>query len=91
VPTTGHQGQKRFRARGDGSHTGGAAIMALLQLAVRVHRQVRLSYVDASGIATMRIVEPVRVGGGQLDAIDTATGAMRHYSLHRIATVGLVE
>lgn len=77
--------------RGDGSHTGGAAIMSLLQLAVRVHRQVRLSYVDASGVASMRIVEPARVGGGQLDAVDPATGAMRHYSLHRIAAVGLVE
>lgn len=78
-------------ARGDGSRTGGAATMALLQLAVRVRRQVSIAYVDAQGIATQRIVEPVQVGGGQLDAVDPTTGSLRHFTLHRIASVSLVD
>lgn len=77
--------------RSDGSRASGAATMALLQLAVRVRRSVSIGYVDAQGIATNRIVEPVKVGGGQLDAIDPATGAVRHFTLHRISSVALVD
>jgi predicted DNA-binding transcriptional regulator YafY len=77
--------------RADGSRASGAATMALLQLAVRVRRSVSIGYVDAAGMATNRIVEPVRVGGGQLDAFDPATGAVRHFTLHRSSSVALVD
>ncbi|WP_227984498.1 helicase-associated domain-containing protein [Nocardia spumae] len=79
------------QVRSDGSRTSTAATLALLQLAVRVRRPVRIGYVDAQGVATARIVEPVRVAGGQLDATDPDTGAIRHFTLHRIASVALVE
>ncbi|RMI29654.1 helicase-associated domain-containing protein [Nocardia stercoris] len=77
--------------RADGSRTSTAATIALLQLAVRVRRAVHIGYVDASGVASQRIVEPVKVAGGQLDALDPVSGAVRHFTLHRIASVALVE
>ncbi len=77
--------------RADGSRTSTAAAMALLQLAAQVRRPVHIGYVDAQGVATQRIVEPLQVSGGQLDALDPVTGAVRHFTLHRIASVALVE
>lgn len=77
--------------RSDGSRTSTAATLALLQLAARVRRPVHINYVDASGVATQRVVEPVKVGGGQLDALDPVTNAIRHFTLHRIASVALVD
>ncbi|MGF6887381.1 hypothetical protein ABIA39_005890 [Nocardia sp. GAS34] len=90
-------GEKAARARSgqavraDGSRTSTAATMALLQLAARVRRPVHIGYVDAQGVATQRIVEPLQVSGGQLDALDPVTGAVRHFTLHRIASVALVD
>nr|WP_309231467.1 helicase-associated domain-containing protein [Nocardia sp. SYP-A9097] len=77
--------------RSDGSRTTTAATLNLLQLAARTRRPVHIGYVDASGIATQRVVEPLKVGGGQLDALDPVTGAIRHFTLHRIASVALIE
>ncbi|MFE3542544.1 helicase-associated domain-containing protein [Nocardia sp. NPDC059177] len=77
--------------RADGTRTGTAATLALLQLAARVGRPVNIGYVDAQGVATQRVVEPLRVGNGQLDAIDPVTGATRHFTLHRIASVALLD
>jgi hypothetical protein len=77
--------------RTDGTRTSTAATMALLQLAARVRRPVHIGYVDAQGIATQRIVEPVKVASGQLDALDPVTGAVRHFALHRIASVALID
>ncbi|MEC3913523.1 helicase-associated domain-containing protein [Nocardia sp. CDC160] len=77
--------------RADGSRTSTAATLNLLQLAARTRRPVHIGYVDAQGVATQRVVEPLKVGGGQLDALDPVTGAVRHFTLHRIASVALVE
>ncbi|MFR9750832.1 helicase-associated domain-containing protein [Nocardia sp. 004] len=77
--------------RPDGTRTNTAATLALLQLAARVHRPVAIDYVDAKGVATRRVVEPLQVGNGQLDALDPVTGAVRHFTLHRIASVALLE
>lgn len=65
--------------------------MALLQLAAHDKRSVRIGYVDAQGVATHRIVDPVAVGGGQLEAFDPAAGTVRSFVLHRITTVALVD
>ena len=78
-------------ARGDGSRSGGAATLALLQLAVHGKRSVTLGYVDAQGVATRRIVDPVSVGGGQVQAFDPATGSVRSFVLHRVTSVALVD
>lgn len=77
--------------RADGTRTSTAATLALLQLAARVRRSVNIGYVDAQGVATQRVVEPLQVNSGQLDALDPVTGAVRHFTLHRIASVALLE
>lgn len=77
--------------RSDGTRTSTAATLALLQLAARVRRPVNIGYVDAQGMALQRVVEPLKVGNGQLDALDPVTGAVRHFTLHRIASVALLE
>lgn len=77
--------------RSDGTRTSTAAALALLQLAARVRRQVHIGYVDAKGTAIQRVVEPVRVGNGQLDALDPVTGTVRQFTLHRISSVALLE
>lgn len=77
-------------ANSDGSRTSAAAIMSLLQLAVKVHRSVNITYIDATGTAIRRIVEPLTVGGGQLDAFDATTETIRHFPLHRIAAISLI-
>ncbi|MQY19313.1 helicase-associated domain-containing protein [Nocardia macrotermitis] len=77
--------------RADGSRTSTAATMGLLQVAVQGGRPVRIGYVDAQGVATQRIVEPLQVSGGQLNALDPVTGAVRNFTLHRIASVALID
>ncbi|MGW0248077.1 helicase-associated domain-containing protein [Nocardia goodfellowii] len=77
--------------RADGTRTNTAATLALLQLAARVRRPVNIGYVDAQGVASQRVVEPLKVGNGQLDALDPVTGAVRHFTLHRIASVALLD
>ncbi len=77
--------------RSDGTRASTAATMTLLQTAAQVRRAVTIGYVDAQGIASHRIVEPVSVGGGQLDALDPATGEVKRFTLHRITSVALVD
>ncbi len=79
------------RLRSDGSRASLAATMTLLQTATQVGRTVTIGYVDAQGIASQRIVAPVSVGGGRLDARDPDTGEIRQYTLHRITSVALVD
>lgn len=83
--------QASQRVRADGTRSGTAATMALLQLAARVRRPVHIGYVDAHGVPSQRVVEPLEVAGGQLAAVDTVTGAVRRFTLHRIASVALVD
>lgn len=78
-------------ARGDGSRSGGAATLALLQLAVHGKRSITLGYVDAQGVATRRIVDPISVGGGRLEAFDPATESVRSFVLHRVSSVALID
>ncbi|RVW07564.1 DNA-binding protein [Prescottella agglutinans] len=75
--------------RSDGTRASTAATMTLLQTAAQVRRAVTIGYVDAQGIASHRIVQPISVGGGQLDALDPATGEVKRFTLHRITSVAL--
>lgn len=73
--------------RSDGSRAGTAATLAVLTQAAQTNSSVTIGYVDAQGVATHRIVDPVSVGGGQLDAYDPAAGSVRRFTLHRITSV----
>ena len=81
----------RGGVRADGSRESNAAAIALLSSAAREGKSVNIGYVDAQGVATHRIVDPVSVGGGQLDAFDPASGAVRRFTLHRITSVSPVD
>ncbi|MEV6136944.1 hypothetical protein AB0L63_12975 [Nocardia sp. NPDC051990] len=45
----------------------------------------------AESVIQDRLVEPINVGGGQLDALDPATGEVKRCTLHWITSVALVE
>lgn len=81
---------ERERVRSDGTRASGAATIALLQRAAISRSPISIGYVDAAGVSSNRVVEPVGVGGGQLDAWDADAGVMRHFTLHRITSVALL-
>ena len=75
----------------DGTRASGVATMAVLQQAARSRRSVWIGYVDAQGVASQRVVDPLSVGGGVLEAFDSAATEMRRFALHRITSVALTE
>ena len=74
-----------------GARNGTSATLALLQGAAQHQRSVWIGYIDASGLATERIVEPVSVGGGVLEGYDPAQGGLRRFLLHRITSAAVVQ
>ncbi|MDP9408871.1 MAG: WYL domain-containing protein, partial [Actinomycetota bacterium] len=62
-----------------------------LQDAARDSRLVLLGYVDPSGRATTRVVEPVSVEGGYLSAYDRKRETRLTYALHRVTTAALYD
>ncbi|NLG55522.1 MAG: DNA-binding protein [Rhodococcus sp.] len=70
--------------RSDSARMTGPLIVSTLSNAARSRSSVRIGYVDAQGTASHRIVDPIGVGGGQLEAFDPAAGAVRSFTLHRI-------
>ncbi|MFZ0904126.1 MAG: helicase-associated domain-containing protein [Mycobacterium sp.] len=64
-----------------------AVAMSLLQRAALRQDTVVIGYVDASGVATQRVVSPITVAGGQLVAFDSASGRAREFAIHRITSV----
>lgn len=64
-----------------------AVAMALLQRAAHQQETVVISYVDAAGVATQRVVSPITVVGGQMVAFDSASGRARDFAIHRITSV----
>ncbi|QUG99912.1 helicase-associated domain-containing protein [Saccharopolyspora erythraea] len=67
------------------------ATLQLLRDAARERRSVWLGFVDSHGVATQRIVRPVRVGGGVLQGLDQSGETTGNFPLHRITSVALVE
>jgi Helicase conserved C-terminal domain len=66
-------------------------ILTLLQDAARARRSVWIGYVDANGIASRCVVEPVSVGAGVLESFDRTRGTVRRFMLHRITSAALVD
>jgi hypothetical protein len=71
----------------DGMRIDPAVAMSLLQRAAREQDTVLISYVDAAGVATQRVVSPIAVTGGQLIAFDSASSRARDFTIHRITSV----
>lgn len=76
-------------AGGRGADT--SETLALLQEAVTQRRNVHIGYVDAHGTASQRVIEPVRVGAGVLEGLDSTRSETHRFALHRITSVSLVE
>ena len=80
-------------ARGGQTVHGGDSALAATQLrtalqaAARGNRTVTISYVDRNGRAGARVVKPISVTGGQVDAVAPDTGAVHRFMLHRITDV----
>ncbi|MEE3849318.1 helicase-associated domain-containing protein [Gordonia sp. LSe1-13] len=70
---------------------GGESATALIQLALRVNRRLRVDYVDAHGSATRHVVTPRTLGAGQLVAVDSGSDEEQRFSLHRITSVELLD
>ncbi|EXG79509.1 helicase-associated domain-containing protein [Cryptosporangium arvum] len=62
------------------------AALSILQQAARDRARVWLSYVDAHGGVTARIVRPVSVGAGYLRAEDDRTETEHTFALHRVVS-----
>ncbi|MFC4854277.1 helicase-associated domain-containing protein [Actinophytocola glycyrrhizae] len=87
-------GTKRGRTVSLTAGTGAAdtaATLALLREAIEQNSQVWIGFVDSRGVASQRVVDPFRVGGGVLEGRDVSHGAVRQYPLHRITSASLVE
>ena len=50
-----------------------------------------MGLVDAHGVASQRVIEPTRVGGGILEGRDPDNDEVRRLPLHRITSAALVE
>jgi hypothetical protein len=87
-------GMRRGRTVSLSAGTGAsdtAATLALLREAIEQNTQVWIDFVDSRGVASQRVVDPFRVGGGILEGRDVTHGAVRQYPLHRITSASLVE
>ncbi|GAA2819764.1 hypothetical protein GCM10010470_63840 [Saccharopolyspora taberi] len=67
------------------------ATLQLLRDAAQQRRSVWLGFVDSHGVATQRVVRPVRVGSGVLQGLDQTGEHIGNYPLHRITSAALVE
>ncbi len=68
-----------------------ADLLAMLTQAAGSGEALWIGYVDAEGRATQRVVEPVAVEGGYLNAYDHLRGAVRSFAVHRITGVSLLD
>lgn len=87
--TQGDRAARRDAEPDSDSRASGEHAQALLQRAVRSGLDVTINFVDRNGTAGVRRVRPVTVGGGQVDAIDPASGKVHRFLLHRITEVVL--
>ncbi|GCD90829.1 helicase C-terminal domain-containing protein [Nocardioides sp. LS1] len=65
--------------------------MAALREAVEAGATVLIGYVDNHGSSSDRLVDPLRVEGGQLTAHDHRSDDTRTFAVHRITTVKVVD
>jgi hypothetical protein len=68
-----------------------ADVLAMLVQAAGSGEALWIGYVDAEGRATQRVVEPVAVEGGYLNAYDHLRGAVRSFAVHRITGVSPLD
>jgi hypothetical protein len=71
--------------------TAAADTLAALQTAVLLGERMWIGYVNAEGLASQRVVDPVKVEGGFVTAYDHLSDEIRTFALHRITGVAEVD
>ncbi|MFJ9949103.1 helicase-associated domain-containing protein [Kitasatospora sp. NPDC091207] len=71
--------------------TAAAETLASLQTAVLLGERMWIGYLNAEGIASQRIIDPVKVEGGFVTAFDHHADELRTFALHRITGVAELE
>ena len=61
--------------------------LAMLRSAVRTGSSVWIGYADNEGVSRTRLVDPVRVDGGQLSGFDHLRQRVRGFAVHRITAI----
>lgn len=67
--------------------TSQAEVMAALRAAIAAEASVWIGYADPSGVAGDRRIEPLRLAGGYLTALDLRTEAIASFAVARITGV----
>ncbi|MEV6973910.1 helicase-associated domain-containing protein [Kitasatospora sp. NPDC093806] len=71
--------------------TAAAETLAALQTAVLLGERMWIGYLNAEGLASQRIIDPVKVEGGFVTAFDHHDGELRTFALHRITGVAELD
>ncbi|MGZ5404083.1 MAG: helicase-associated domain-containing protein [Nocardioides sp.] len=61
--------------------------LAALREAIETGNAVLIGYLDNHGVRSERLVEPIRVEGGQLTAYDVRSDDTRRFAIHRVTSV----
>jgi len=61
--------------------------LAALREAIETGTAVMIGYLDNHGVRSERLVEPIRVEGGQLTAYDVRSDDTRRFAIHRVTSV----
>ncbi len=64
-------------------------VLAVLRDAAARRRPVWIGYADATGTPSRRLVQPLHVEAGRVDAFDRGTQEIRSFSVHRVTGVAL--
>lgn len=81
------RGDTAKEAVATGTRAPASETLSILQAAARGGKTVTLGFVDKHGVAVHRVVRPVTVAAGLVDAIDTTTGSVHRFQVHRITEV----
>ncbi|AUY50274.1 helicase C-terminal domain-containing protein [Streptomyces sp. CB01881] len=71
--------------------TPAAETLAALQTAVLLGERMWIGYLNAEGLSSQRIIDPVKVEGGFVTAFDHHADELRTFALHRITGVAELE
>ncbi|WP_371480025.1 helicase-associated domain-containing protein [Kitasatospora sp. NBC_00315] len=71
--------------------TVAAETLAALQTAVLLGERMWIGYVNAEGLASQRVIDPVKVEGGFVTAFDHHSDALKTFALHRITGVAELD
>lgn len=75
------------RPSGTGASTRPAEVLASLREAIETQASVVITYAGSDGATLERVVEPTRLTGGRLTALDHRSESTLEFAVHRIASV----